>query len=170
MGEESEKETQENNVIHKSFIHGTDFKIGNFCVIEEGVWVGNNVTIGNYVLLKKGTFVGSNAFIDSYVRSSGHNHLGNGCTIRFGVTIARNVIIGEKVFISPNVMTIYTTHKGKEKEKPTRIGAKSFIGTAAVIGPGVQIGEEVVIGAMTYVTKDCMEKGIYFGIPAKKIR
>jgi UDP-2-acetamido-3-amino-2,3-dideoxy-glucuronate N-acetyltransferase len=175
MGEKPEKGNSENlvignNIIHESFIHGTNFKIGNFCVIEEGVCVGNNVTIGNYVLLKKGTFVEDNVFIDSYVRSSGDNSICKGSTIRFGATIARNVVVGNNVFISPNVMTIYTTHEGKKEKKMTVIADEAFIGTAAVIGPGITIGKKVVIGAMTYVTKDCLEKGIYFGIPAKKIR
>jgi UDP-2-acetamido-3-amino-2,3-dideoxy-glucuronate N-acetyltransferase len=157
------------NIIHSSFTFGENFKIGGFCIIEEGVQVGDNVEIGNYVLLKKGTRIEDGVFIDSYVRSSGDNRICNGATIRFGATIARNVTVGEEAFISPNVMTIYTTHEGKSKGR-TLIGAGAFIGTAAVINSGVQIGANVVIGAMTYVSKNCLEKGIYFGCPAKKIR
>ena len=92
-----------------------------------------------------------------------------GATVRFGATIARKVTVGESVFISPNVMTIYTTPKGTSKGE-TIIGAGTFIGTAAVINSGVKIEKDIVIGAMTYVSKNCLEKGIYFGIPAKKIR
>ena len=157
------------NIIYDSFSAGENFKIGGFCIIEEDVQVGDNVEIGNYVLLKKGTKIGNDVFIDSYVRSSGDNEIYDGATIRFGATIARNVIVGEEAFISPNVMTIYTTHRGKSRGK-TIIGARAFIGTAAVINSGVAIGKDVVIGAMTYVSKNCIEKGIYFGIPAKKIR
>ena len=164
MGEEPKQ-----NIIHNSFKHGSNFQIGNFCIIEEGVQVGDNVRIANYVLLKKGTRIGNNVFIDSYVRSSGNNFIGSDSTIRYGATIAKNVGIRRGVFISPNVMTIYSTHRHKTK-KETIIGSEAFIGTAAIIGPGIEIGKNVVIGANTYVTKNCLDGKIYFGNPAKKIK
>ena len=156
------------SIIHPSLAYGKNFKVGNFCVIEKGVVIGDNVEIGNYVFLKEGTVIGSNVFIDSYVRSSGHNRISDGVTLRYGSTIAKNVVVGEKAFIAPNVMTIYSTHDG-QTSSGTSIGKGAFVGTAAVLGPGVTIGEEVVIGAMAYVNKDCMDRGVYAGIPARKI-
>lgn len=164
MGKESKQ-----NIIHDSFKHGRNFKIGHFCIIEKEVYIGDNVEICNYVLLKEGTKIGNNVFIDSYVRSSGSNMIISGAIIRYGATIAKNVVVGENAFISPNVMTIYITHDKKTKER-TFIGARAFIGTAAVIGPGITIGKDVVIGANSYVTKNCLDGKIYFGSPAKKIR
>ena len=157
------------NVIHESFEHGKNFKIGDFCKIEGDVIVGDNVELQNYVLLKKGTRIGNNVYVDSYFRSSGGNKVGNNVTLRFGATIAREVTIGNDVFIAPNVMTIYSTHKG-ERVSGTTIGDGAFIGTAAVIGPGVHVGPKVVIGSMAYVGNDCLEEGVYVGIPAKKIK
>lgn len=168
MGEESKRKAQ-TNIIHPSFIHGKNFKIGHFCTIEEGVQVGDDVTIENYVLLKKDTWIGNNVFIDSYVRSSGNNTIGNNVTLRFGCTIAKRVAIDTGVFVSPNVMTIYSTHDHKTKGD-TLINAHAFIGTAAIIGPGITIGKNVIIGANSYVTKNCIDGKIYFGNPAKKIR
>ena len=154
------------NIIHPSFKHGANFKVGNFCIIDEGVVVGDNVTIENFVLLKKGTRIGNNVFIDSYVRSSGNNSIEDNATLRYGVTMAKEVIVRKNAFISPNVMTIYSTHKG-QPVPGTVIGERAHIGTAAVIGPGVKIGPDVVIGALAFVSKDCLEPGIYVGVPAK---
>lgn len=159
----------ETNVIHPSFKQGKNLKIGHFCIIEEDVEVGDDVEIGNYVLLKKGTKIGDRTFVDSYVKSSGDNQIGSDVTLRFNATIARKVFVGNGVFIAPNVMTIYSTHTG-EKGTGTHIKDRAFIGTAVVFGPNVIIGEDVVIGAMAYVHKDCLDKGIYAGIPAKKIK
>jgi UDP-2-acetamido-3-amino-2,3-dideoxy-glucuronate N-acetyltransferase len=159
--------TAKNCDIADDFVCGKNFVCG-FCVkIESGVVVGDDVVIENFVLLKKGTRIGNNVFVDSYVRSSGSNYIGNNVTLRFGSTIAREVTVEDGVFISPNVMTIYSTHKG-EKVPGTVIGAGSHIGTAAVLGPGVKIAPKTVIGAMAYVSKDCKEPGIYVGIPARK--
>lgn len=175
------------NTIDDSFKHGSNFDIGNFCVIEEDVVVGNNVTIGNnvviksgcrigngtqidhFVLLKNNTIIGEDTFVDSYFRSSGDNLIGNNVTLRFGSTIARFVTVKDGAFIAPNVMTIYSRHTG-EKVPGTVIGKNAHIGTAAVLGPGVKIGDNVVIGSQAFVSKDCLEEGIYVGVPAKRIK
>jgi len=158
------------NIIHESFKHGDNFRIGHFCIIEEDVVVGDNVNIQNYVLLKKGTKIGNDVYVDSYVRSSGDNKIGNNVTLRFGATIAREVTIGDGVFISPNVMTIYSDHAGKAMPG-TEIGDGVHIGTAAVIGPAVYIRDRAVVGAMAFVkaNADLDADGIYIGIPAKKL-
>ena len=143
--------------------HGKNFKIGEFCVIEKDVWIGNNVTIKNFVELRAGTVIGNDVYIDSYVRSSGQNVIGNNVILRFGCTIARLVSIQDGVFIAPNVMTIYDVNKGV-----TTIGKNCKIYTGTVIGAGVTIGNDVIIGAQAFVNKDCFEPGIYIGVPARK--
>ena len=154
------------NRIGENVLIGNNVRIGHHCIIDEGVVIGDNVVIENYVLLKQNTKIGKNTFVDSYVRSSGNNSIGNNVTLRYGATIARAVEVCDNVFISPNVMTIYVTHEGKQIVG-TIIKDNAFIGTAAVIGPGITIGKGVVIGAMAYVSKSCIEKGTYVGVPAK---
>ena len=108
-------------------------------------------------------------FIDSYVRSSGNNRIGDNVILRYGCTIAKEVTIQDSVFVSPNVMTIYTRHTGEEIIG-TIIGKGSHIGTAAVIGPGVKIVPDTVVGAQAYVSKDITEAGVYVGVPAVKLK
>ena len=153
--------------IASDFKPGKNFKCGSFVKIDEDVVVGDDVTIENFVLLKPGTRIGNNVFVDSYVRSSGSNKIGNNVTLRFGSTIAREVIVEDDVFISPNVMTIYTRHTG-EKVGGTVIGQGTHVGTAAVIGPGVKIVPNCIIGAQAYVSRNITEPGTYVGVPAAK--
>ena len=74
----------------------------------------------------------------------------------------------DDVFISPNVMTVYSRHTG-EKVGGTLIGRGTHVGTAAVIGPGVNIAPNSVIGVNAYVNKNISEAGTYVGVPARKI-
>jgi len=157
-----------NNEIASDFRHGKNFKIGHYCVIQEGCEVGDDVDIQHHVLLKKGTKIGSNVYVDSFFRSSGNNRIGNNVTLRFGSTIAREVTVEDDVFISPNVMTIYSDHKGVRKGGMV-IGKGSFIGTNVVINAGVEIVPGCIVGSMSLVTKDLLEPGIYIGIPARKV-
>ena len=157
------------NWIHESFLYGDNFTIGDYCVIEEGCQVGDNVDMQNFVLLKKNTKIGNDCYVDSYFRSSGDNEIGNGCTLRFGSTIARKVFLRDNVFISPNVITVYSLPDGSVSAE-TVIGEGCFIGTAAVIAPNIVIGKGTIIGANSFVNKSITERGIYAGNPAKQIR
>ncbi len=154
------------SIVHRSFVHGKNFKMGFFNVIQKDCTVMDNVTIEHHVLLKEDTFVGNDTFIDSYVRSSGNNYIGDNVTLRFGCTIARKVTVSNRVFISPNVMTICTEPDGKQHEE-SFIGESVFIGTGAVIGSGVIIDPHVIISAMAYVNKNCESGKKYIGIPAR---
>ena len=157
------------NSIADDFVHGKKFSIGKYNIIQGECEVGDYVDIQHYVLLKQGTKIGNNVYVDSYFRSSGLNNIGNNVVLRFGATIAREVTVEDGVFISPNVMTIYSTHKS-EIRGGTVIGKNSYIGTNVVIDASVKIVPECVIGSMSLVVKDCLESGVYMGIPARKVR
>jgi len=54
--------------------------------------------------------------------------------------------------------------------KPICIGNNVFIGSQCIIMPGVNIGDNVVIGAGSVVTKNLESNGVYAGVPAKFIK
>ena len=58
----------------------------------------------------------------------------------------------------------------EKDKKQTIIRQNVKIGTNATINDGVEIVEGTVIGAKAFVTKDCIEPGIYVGIPAKLLK
>jgi len=53
--------------------------------------------------------------------------------------------------------------------KPIAVGKDAFIGARAMILPGVCIGNRVIVGAMSVVSKDVPHHQIVAGNPAKKI-
>lgn len=158
------------NVIHPSFKHGKNFKIGHFNVIGEDVEVGDNIEICNYVLLKKGTKIGDNCYVDSYVLSSGNCTIGNNVTLRYQSVIARNVIIEDDVFFTAGVKLIFLTHNREMTEEPLVIGKGCFLGDNAVVMGGVKVAPYCIIGACAFVNKNTEPNGVYVGVPAKRIR
>jgi acetyltransferase-like isoleucine patch superfamily enzyme len=52
----------------------------------------------------------------------------------------------------------------------TYIGRNCFIGVRATILPGVRIGDEVVVGASTVVTKDVPSNCVVVGNPGRIVR
>ena len=88
------------------------------------------------------------------------------------------VIFGDDVFLGPHV-SIYTTghplsaevrNLEMEYARAVKIGDSVWIGGNVVIKPGVTIGDDVVIGSGSAVTKDIPGHVIAAGVPCKVIR
>ena len=101
-----------------------------------------------------------------------------------GVKIGRNVFIGkycliddtfpELITIDDNAnisfgVTIVTHDASKRKTDQILICKGAFIGTRAVILPGVTIGENAVVAAGAVVTKKVKNGTKVAGVPARKI-
>ncbi len=153
-------------MISKKAKIGNNVEIGNYCVIEEDVIIGDNTVIEHYVELRKGTKIGENCYIDSRVSSSGNNVVGNNVTVRFDSILARGVEVGAGTYICPRVMTNnLNTEQGQIGG--AKIGTNCFIGTNTVFQHGINIGDDVITGAMSFVNKDIPNNEIWFGNPAK---
>jgi maltose O-acetyltransferase len=86
--------------------------------------------------------------------------------------------IGDDVQIAPAVQIYTALHpldpeerrSGLESARPVRIGSNVWIGGAAIICPGVTIGDHAVIGAGSVVTKDVAPGSLVAGNPARELR
>ncbi|WP_029066204.1 sugar O-acetyltransferase [Labrenzia sp. DG1229] len=99
--------------------------------------------------------------------------LNAGCTILDSAPVA----IGDQCQLGPNVQIYCAEHHqdpdkraaGLEIALPVTIGNQVWIGGAAVILPGVTIGDRAIVGAGSVVTKDVAANTIVVGNPAKQI-
>ncbi|KAF8714513.1 Maltose acetyltransferase, partial [Rhizoctonia solani] len=102
--------------------------------------------------------------------------IGTGCTMLDVCPIT----IGERTLIGPNVQIYTPVHplkpeernglKGAEWAKPIKIGKDCWIGGAAIICPGVTIGDGSTVGAGSVVTKDVEPRCLVAGNPARLIK
>ncbi|HTN99645.1 MAG TPA: acyltransferase [Microthrixaceae bacterium] len=91
-----------------------------------------------------------------------------------------DIEIGDDVWFGPGVYVTDAGHDSAdldipiglqmEPAQPVRIGAGSWLGTGAVVLPGVTIGEHVVIGANSVVCDDIPANSIAVGSPARVVR
>ena len=78
----------------------------------------------------------------------------------FGVEIQDNVQIGSHC-------SIYSHSTIDQKQGPVVLKKNCKIGTHSTIMPNVTIGENAIIAAYSFVTKDVLDNELWLGVPAK---
>lgn len=86
------------------------------------------------------------------------------------------IVLGDGVLIGHNVVIATINHGMKPSERadmtpsPVVIGKNVWVGSNAVILPGVTIDDGAIIGAGSVVTKDVPANTVVGGVPAKVIK
>lgn len=86
--------------------------------------------------------------------------IGKGCIINTATVIEHDCIIEDFVNVSPR--TAMAGH--------VKIGRKTFLGIGCTIIDGIEIGQEVIVGAGAVVIQDIPKSSTAVGIPAKVIK
>ena len=89
----------------------------------------------------------------------------------------KGIHIGNNTLVASRTTILCHEHVKRELKNPanpwvtdTYIGKNCFIGVGSFILPGVKIGDEVIIGAGSMVTKDIPSNSVAVGNPARIIR
>lgn len=127
--------------------------------------------------------IGTNCYIEPPFFSNwgGRNvHFGDNIYCNFNTTLVddTHIYVGDNTMFGPNVIVATAGHpinaelrsKGYQYNAPVRIGKNCWIGAGALIMPGVTIGDDVVIGAGSVVTKDIPSGVVAVGNPCKVLR
>ena len=133
----------------------------NFCfrhVLENTIADRSSIHRGLEVYCVGGIKIGENTTINKYVDLDGRGGL----------------LIGNRVSISPYVKILTGSHKPMSVNfqyivKPVIIDDYVWIGTAAIILPGVTLGQGCIVAAGSVVSKTVAPYSIVAGNPAKKI-
>lgn len=115
-----------------------------------------------------------------YVGKGENIVVGSNCQINENVKLD-NVLISDYVMIAPGVTILGKMHEhsqidlpmilqGEKEVRQTLIEDDVWIGTNAIIMPGLKIKKGCIIAAGAVLTKDTEPFGIYAGIPARMIR
>lgn len=127
--------------------------------------------------------LGEGCFIEPPLHANwgGHHvHMGRNVYANFNLTLVddTHIYIGDYTMIGPNVVIATGGHpllpelreKGYQYNAPVHIGRNCWLGAGAIILPGITIGDNVVIGAGSVVTKDIPSNVLAVGNPCRVLR
>ncbi len=109
-----------------------------------------------------------------------HVHFGNYVYANFNLTLVddTHIYVGDYTMFGPNVTVATAGHpilpelrqQGYQYNASVHIGKNCWIGAGVIIVPGITIGDHVVIGAGSIVTKDIPSNVIAIGNPCRILR
>lgn len=127
--------------------------------------------------------IGDGCYVESpfYSNFGGRNvHFGNGVYANFNLTLVddTHIYVGDYTMIGPNVTIATAGHpilpqlrqQGLQYNMPVRIGRNCWLGAGVIVLPGVTIGDNVVVGAGSVVTKDLPSNVVAVGSPCRVLR
>lgn len=109
-----------------------------------------------------------------------HVHFGDYVYANFNLTLVddTHIYVGDHTMFGPNVVLATAGHpilpelreQGYQYNAPIHIGRNCWFGAGAIVLPGITIGDNVVIGAGSVVTKDIPSNVVAVGNPCKILR
>jgi len=133
---------------------GSHVRIDDFCVLSAGE---RGIEIGDYIHIA----------VYSSLIGAGKITLGDFCNLSSRVSIySSNDDYSGEYLTNPTVPDIFTnvTHAD------VLLGRHVIIGSGSIVLPGVILENGVAIGALSLVSTNCQEFGVYAGVPARRIR
>ena len=133
--------------------------------------IGDRTNIWQFVVILKQAQIGSDCNICSHVLIENDVVIGNRVTIKSGVQIWDGVTLEDDVFVGPNASFSndkFPRSKKHQKEVlRTVIRNGASISSGAVILPGIEVGENAMIGAGAVVTNNVPANAIVKGNPGR---
>ena len=109
-----------------------------------------------------------------------HCHLGRSVYFNFNATLVddTHIFVGDYTKFGPNVVIATAGHpilpslreQAYQYNAPVKIGKCVWLGAGVIVLPGVEIGDNSVIGAGSVVTKNIPANCVAVGNPCKVIR
>lgn len=146
--------------------YGEELYIGPFCLIGEGVQLGNKVIIDAYVNVERGVIIGDNTILVHRATVGGFSKIGDNCVI--GGLIGEETIIGNGCRVFGTVVhkqddpSLSWDHR-PVAEPSVIIHDNSFVGFESFLAGDIEIGPQAYVCAGAVITKSVPPGYIAYG-------
>jgi sugar O-acyltransferase (sialic acid O-acetyltransferase NeuD family) len=109
---------------------------------------------------------------------SPHAHLGEGSFVAARAVVAPGARLGACVIVNHGAVVDHDVQVGAFSHIAplaalggnARIGQRVLVGAGANVLPGVELGDDLVVGAGSVVREHLEPAGVYAGVPARRVR
>ncbi len=150
-------------------IIGKKNHIRSFTTIYEDTELADHVETGTNVVIREKCEIGFGSIIGSGTILDGEVIIGKNARIQSNNFIPPKIRIGDDVFLGPGVRFANDLYPVSSRLIGIDIKNGAIIGIAAVILPGIVIGENSVVAAGSVVTKSVPKDAVMMGTPARQI-
>ena len=144
-------------------------------IVFAGPTVGERVIVGDQACVRERCTIGDDVVVGRGSLVENDTQVGARTKIQADAYVTAYSLLEEDVFIAPCVVTANDNFMGRTEKRhalrrgPTvRRGAR--IGAAAVLLPGIEVGEEAFVGAGAVVLRDVPARAVMVGNPARQLR
>ncbi|VAX14924.1 hypothetical protein MNBD_NITROSPINAE01-570 [hydrothermal vent metagenome] len=161
------------------FRHPMKIKIGDRAIVDDGAFLdakgdGNHgIRLGNNCYIGRGSILSCK---DGNIEFEDFVNISTWCNISSN----SDIVIGEKTLLGPYASIFATSHNFDDVDeavldhgwtsKGVKIGKNCWIGARVTVLDGVDIGDNVVLGAGALVNKDIQPNVVAIGAPAKVVK
>ncbi|HWT93795.1 MAG TPA: DapH/DapD/GlmU-related protein [Solirubrobacteraceae bacterium] len=136
--------------------------------------IGQGVVIGDQAYVRERARVGARSVVGRGVCVDNDVTIGARCSLQTNVYVTAFSVLEDDVFLGPCAMTTnddtMNRHDAAYALRGATVRRAARIGGAAVLTPGVEVGEEAFVAAGAVVTKDVPPRTAVMGVPARRFR
>lgn len=141
--------------------------IRSHAILYAGCSFGEEFSTGHRVIVRENTSVGNHCSFGTFVDVQGDVCIGNYTRLHSNVHIAQGCTIDDFVFFYPFSVMTNDPWPPSNDLRGGHVRRYTQVGVHAVILPGVQVGENCLIGANALVTRNVPDYSIIAGEPAR---
>lgn len=143
-------------------------------VVFAGASIGEGSIVGDQSYVRERSFIGAGSAVGRGSVVDNDVLLGARVRVQTNVYLTAFTTVEDDVFVGPGAVTTNDDAMGRHPPEQPLNGAllrrACRIGGAAVLTPGVEVGEEAFVAAGSVVTRDVPARAVVMGVPAKLVR
>lgn len=138
-------------------------------IIYAGSRIGENFQTGHQVTIREKAEIGDHVSVGTLSDIQGNCKLGNYVRLHSNVHIGQLSVIDDFVWIYPYVVLTNDPTPPSNNFVGVHVHSFAIVATGSIVMPGLDIGQDSLIGAGAIVTKSVEPYAVAVGNPAKQI-